>query len=241
MELATQASRALNLDDEARDHSRSQRWTVGTPTATDSSQRLPLADAASSPFIREGRFRCPWCDWETQYANGLMIHASRMHAGTILGDHEARGFRALGQKTCQLCGHEAMPGVHNTIQIKREPDPRRLGAVHTSSNFTTRNAPPPTMLRTTVATLLLSYLMYERKLGSAHGCDIYCDLHCPPYPPPSLPAITHSNEGAARSKTKGVAKTTKDAFKKRMAFKKKRKTLFKNGRRFLKRPCFTTR
>ena len=105
MELATQASRALNLDDEARDHSRSQRWTVGTPTATDSSQRLPLADAASSPFIREGRFCCPWCDWETQYANGLMIHASRMHAGTILGDHEARGFRALGQKTCQLCGH----------------------------------------------------------------------------------------------------------------------------------------
>ena len=34
-----------------------------------------------------------------------MIHVSRMHAGTVLAESEARGFRALGQRACQLCGH----------------------------------------------------------------------------------------------------------------------------------------
>ena len=44
-ELAAQASTALNLEDESRESRRVQR-----------SQRLPLADAETSPFIQEGKF-----------------------------------------------------------------------------------------------------------------------------------------------------------------------------------------
>ena len=75
--------------------------------------RLTFEDAVPGRLVDEqqgqglvngGRCQCPWCSFSTVHVNGLMVHASRAHAGQQLSEGDAEFFRALGRGTCRACG-----------------------------------------------------------------------------------------------------------------------------------------